>query len=231
MAKTSKTTTAKKAGTTKESVKKTSISSTTKAVKKATEKEKKTVTKKTATKKTAAKATPAGTTKKATLKTTAGKTTAAAKTKTPAGTVKKKTAITTATPKAPAKSMPVKKTPEKKISKNPALDIIVDAMYDKKAQQVVSLDFATIDAAICDYFVICNADSTTQVNAIADSVEEQLYKKMKQWPIRCQGRENSFWIIMDYGDVIVHIFQTEYRKFYRLEELWADAKTTWHEEQ
>ena len=142
---------------------------------------------------------------------------------------------------AGTKSVAEKKNPIKKVStKSPAksvkkvipsvLDTIVDAMWEKKAQQVVSLDFAAIDTAICNYFVICNADSAPQVNAIVDSVEDQMFKKTKQWPIRCQGKENGFWVIMDYGDFIVHIFQTEYRKFYRLEELWADAKITWHKE-
>ena len=130
-----------------------------------------------------------------------------------------------------AKNASVKKAPVKKIAKNPVLDLIVDAMREKKAQQVVSLNFSTVEVAICDYFVICNADSATQVNAIADNVEEQMFKKTKQWPIRCQGRENGFWIIIDYGDFIVHIFQTDYRRFYRLEELWADAKTTWYNEE
>ena len=132
---------------------------------------------------------------------------------------------------AVTKSVSAKKAPVKKTAKNPVLDVIVDAMREKKAQQVVSLNFATVEAAICDYFVVCNADSATQVNAIADSVEEQMFKKTKQWPIRCQGRENGFWIIIDYGDFIVHIFQTEYRRFYRLEELWADAKTIWYSEE
>jgi len=133
--------------------------------------------------------------------------------------------------KVVTKKTPTKKAAVKKIAKNPVLDVMVEAMHEKKAQQVVSLDFATIEAAICDYFVICNADSVTQVNAIADNLEEQMFKQTKQWPIRCQGRENGFWIIMDYGDFVAHIFQTEYRKFYRLEELWADAKTIWYNEE
>ena len=108
------------------------------------------------------------------------------------------------------------------------LQVIADAMLDKKAKAVVSLDLTSIGTAISDYFVVCNADSTTQVAAICDNVEESMYEKCKRGPIRKQGRENAFWVILDYGNIVVHIFKTEYREFYRLEDLWADAvKTTY----
>ena len=71
--------------------------------------------------------------------------------------------------------------------------------------------------------MICNGDSTTNVNAIADSVIEKMRTELGCKPLRTQGFENGFWIILDYGDIIAHIFLTEYRAFYRLEELWADA--------
>ena len=93
------------------------------------------------------------------------------------------------------------------------IDTIVEAMDDKKAQGIVSLDLSGFDGAICSHFVVCNADSTTQVDAISQSIEEKVV----------EGRQNSFWVAMDYTDVIVHIFQSELRDFYRLEELWADA--------
>lgn len=103
------------------------------------------------------------------------------------------------------------------------VDVIADAMADKKAQDVVSLDLTGIGTAIADYFVICNADSSTNVIAICDNIEEQMEIKCKRRVIRQQGRENAFWVIMDYGDIVVHVFQTEQRMFYRLEDLWADA--------
>ena len=111
------------------------------------------------------------------------------------------------------------------------LEVIAAAMLDKKAKDVVSLDLTAIGTAISDYFVVCNADSTTQVVAICDNVEEQMLEKCKRNPIRKQGRENAFWVILDYGNIVVHIFKTEYRDFYRLEDLWADAEKTEYNEQ
>lgn len=103
------------------------------------------------------------------------------------------------------------------------VDIIAQAMLDKKAQDVRALDLKKLGTGICDYFVICNADSCTQVGAIADFVEEQMHTTAKHKVKRSQGRENNFWIILDFSTIVVHIFQTPYRQFYRLEDLWADA--------
>lgn len=103
------------------------------------------------------------------------------------------------------------------------IEIIARAMLDKKAKNVTALDLRKIGTAISDYFVICNADSTTNVAAICDNVEKEMFEKTGVRPARAQGRENAFWIILDYVDVVVHIFQTPYREFYRLEDLWADA--------
>ncbi len=103
---------------------------------------------------------------------------------------------------------------------------IADAMLEKKGKNVCSLDLRAIGTSICDYFVICNADSGTNVISIADNIEEQMLVKCNRKVVRMQGRENAFWIIMDYANIVVHIFQTEYRQFYRLEDLWADAKMT-----
>lgn len=97
-------------------------------------------------------------------------------------------------------------------------------MLEKKASDVLSLDLRSIGTAICDHFVICNADSSTAVAAIADNVLVKMEEKAGKKVLRMQGLENGFWIILDYGDVVVHIFLTEYRQFYRLEDLWADAK-------
>ena len=103
------------------------------------------------------------------------------------------------------------------------LRVMADAMLDKKAQNVVDIDLRQIGTAITDHFMICNGDSTTNVNAIADSVIEKMRTELGRKPLRTQGFENGFWIILDYGDIIAHFFLTEYRAFYRLEELWADA--------
>lgn len=103
------------------------------------------------------------------------------------------------------------------------IETIVSGIQDKKGKNIVSLDLSGFDGAICSHFVVCNADSTTQVDAISQSIEEKVFEVMGEWPVRVEGRQNSFWVAMDYTDVIVHIFQSELRDFYRLEELWADA--------
>ena len=103
------------------------------------------------------------------------------------------------------------------------LRVIADAILDKKGQNVVSLDLRPIGTAITDFFVVCNADSTTNVSAIADNVEDRMIERLKKKVLRSQGKENRFWIIQDFGDIVVHIFQTEYRNFYRLEDLWSDC--------
>ena len=105
-------------------------------------------------------------------------------------------------------------------------DAIVRAMQDKKAANIVSLDLSTLEGSICDAFVICNAESTTQVAAIAGGIEEATAKELQDKPWRVQGLDNALRVAMDYGNVMVHIFQTEMRDFYRLEELWADAPAT-----
>ena len=104
------------------------------------------------------------------------------------------------------------------------LKVITDAMLEKKGQQVVSLDLSSIGTAISDYFVVCNADSTTAVAAIADNIIVRMEEKCGRKVLRMQGWENDFWIILDYGDIVVHVFLTQYREFYRLEDLWADAE-------
>lgn len=110
--------------------------------------------------------------------------------------------------------------------KDTDLKIIADAMLEKKGQNVISLDLKNIGTAISDYFIVCNADSTTNVNAIADNVEDRMVEKARRKVLRSQGKENSIWVILDYGDIVVHVFQTQYREFYRLEDLWADAEKT-----
>ena len=113
---------------------------------------------------------------------------------------------------------------------NTELKVIADAMLEKKGQDVVSLDLKPIGTAISDYFIVCNADSTTNVVAIADNVEERMIEKGRRKVVRTQGKENAFWVILDYGDIVVHVFQTPYRSFYRLEDLWADAERTLYED-
>ena len=106
---------------------------------------------------------------------------------------------------------------------NELIETIVGAIQDKKGKDIVSLDLSGFDGAICSQFVVCNADSTTQVVAIADGIEEAVREKLGQNVWRVEGTQPGLWLAMDYLDVVVHIFTTELRNYYKLEELWADA--------
>lgn len=105
-------------------------------------------------------------------------------------------------------------------------EIAVHGIQEKKGNDIVRLDLRDLNSAAADYFIVCNADSATQVKAIADSVEDEIYKKTQTNPWKKEGQENAEWIILDYFDVVVHIFKTEKRNFYGIEDLWGDAQTT-----
>ena len=105
-------------------------------------------------------------------------------------------------------------------------EIAVQGIQEKKGNDIVRLDLRNLNSSVSDYFIVCNADSTTQVKAIADSVEDEIYKLTQTNPWRKEGLENAEWIILDYFDIVVHIFRTEKRDFYGIEDLWGDAETT-----
>ncbi len=108
---------------------------------------------------------------------------------------------------------------------------IIDSIQGKKGKEIVSIDLQGLGTSLCDYFILCNGDSRTQVAAIAEGIEEQLKKKLGVAPHHKEGMENAHWVLLDYLDVVVHIFQKEYRDFYRLESLWADGKTRYFEDE
>lgn len=110
------------------------------------------------------------------------------------------------------------------------LNVIIEAIQDKKGKEIVSLNFGKLEQAFCDYFVICQGDSNTQVEAIANSVEEKTIKNANEKPLHMEGMQNANWVLVDYGNIIVHVFQSEYREFYNLESLWADAEQKKYEE-
>ncbi|MFO7940654.1 MAG: ribosome silencing factor [Bacteroidales bacterium] len=110
------------------------------------------------------------------------------------------------------------------------VEAIVEGIHRVKGQDVVSLQMNDLEHAFCDYFVICHGNSNTQVDAIADSVQETVRKEVQQKPWHKEGLNNSQWILLDYGDVLVHIFQKEDRNFYKLEDLWADATSKRYED-
>ena len=103
---------------------------------------------------------------------------------------------------------------------------IVKGIFEKQGEDVVKIDLRKLEIRIADYFIVCHAPSKTQVDSISYSVEDFVRKETGEKPIHIEGLENCFWVLIDYGDVIVHIFQEEYRKFYSLESLWADATIT-----
>ncbi|EDM36318.1 hypothetical protein PBAL39_11457 [Pedobacter sp. BAL39] len=105
-------------------------------------------------------------------------------------------------------------------------EIAVHGIQEKKGNDIVRLDLRELNSSVSDYFIICNADSSTQVKAIADSVEDEIYKSTQLNPWQKEGLENADWIILDYFDVVVHIFKTEKREFYGIEDLWGDAQAT-----
>lgn len=104
------------------------------------------------------------------------------------------------------------------------VEAVTLGMIDKKANNIVTINFAETKNAITDYFVICDASNPKQAEAIADSVERFTRKELKEKPIHTEGKENSEWIILDYFNVVVHIFQNDFRASYKLEELWADSE-------
>jgi ribosome-associated protein len=107
---------------------------------------------------------------------------------------------------------------------NGLLDSIVDGMQEKKAKNITILDLHKIENRIADYFVICDADSGTHVDAIADSVEEVVLKQTNEKPYHSEGQQNSEWILLDYINIVAHVFLRETREYYNVEGLWGDAE-------
>ena len=107
---------------------------------------------------------------------------------------------------------------------------IVDGMQNVKAHNIVLMDLTEIPNSITDYFVICHGESNTQVDSIAKSVEKSTFEQLNEKPLHKEGSDNSLWILMDYTNVMVHVFYKETRDHYDIEGLWADAKITKIEE-
>ncbi len=110
-------------------------------------------------------------------------------------------------------------------------DVVVRGMQDRKASDIVVLNLKHLQNAVADYFIICSANSDTQLDAIARSVEEEVEKTSGEMPWQTEGRTNREWVLLDYVDVVVHVFLRDRRKFYSLEELWGDAEIKYVEEE
>ncbi|MDT0295420.1 ribosome silencing factor [Mesonia ostreae] len=103
---------------------------------------------------------------------------------------------------------------------------IIKGIEDVKGNDIRILDLREIENTVCDYFVICNGTSNTQVNAIVNSVQKGVSKSLKDKPWHVEGTENAEWVLIDYVNVVVHVFQKHIREFYDIEGLWGDAKST-----
>ncbi len=103
------------------------------------------------------------------------------------------------------------------------IDNIIDVIINKKGKHVLKLDFTAIQNSVCKYFIICHGDSNIHVTAIAEAIEERVEEKNNEKVWKREGLENAQWVLLDYVDVVVHVFQKSYRDFYNLEDLWADA--------
>ena len=108
--------------------------------------------------------------------------------------------------------------------------VVVKGMQEMKAEDIVLMDLRSVNNAVADFFVICSGNSDTQIDAIAESVDHEVNKTDGQNPWHREGFNNKLWVLLDYVDVVVHVFKHENRKFYALESLWGDAKTTSYDE-
>ncbi len=109
-------------------------------------------------------------------------------------------------------------------------DLIVKGMQEKKASEIVVMDLRKVKNAVADFFIICSGSSDKQLDAIADSVDEEVFKGLKENPWHVEGKNNKEWMILDYINVVAHIFRKDRRTFYALEKLWGDAEITEIEE-
>jgi len=107
-------------------------------------------------------------------------------------------------------------------------ELAIHGIQEKKGNDVIRLDLRNLNSAVSDYFVICHADSATQVKAIANSIEDEIFKATQQDPWRKEGLEYGEWILLDYVDVVIHVFRTDKREFYGVEELWGDAEIKYY---
>jgi len=124
---------------------------------------------------------------------------------------------------------------DKKVSRltksSKILKTIIKAIQDKKGERLVLLDLRKIPEAVADFFLVCEATTNVQVRAIAHGVEDEVKKVIGETPYRHEGHQSMQWVLIDYVNIVVHVFQPEQRKFYRLEEMWSDAEATEYEDE
>ena len=124
------------------------------------------------------------------------------------------------------------KSSENKVSRltrnNKLFKTAIHAIQEKKGENIVSLDLKKIPEAVTDFFIICEATNTTQLKAIADSVEYEIKTKCGESPYKHEGHQGEQWILIDYVDMVVHVMLEDARKFYKIEEMWSDASRVEH---
>lgn len=103
---------------------------------------------------------------------------------------------------------------------------ILSGIEDVKGKEITILDLRDIENTVCDYFIICEGTSNTQINAIVNSIQRKVSKELKDNPWHVEGSDNAEWVLIDYVNVVVHVFQKHIRQYYDIESLWGDAKTT-----
>ncbi len=113
---------------------------------------------------------------------------------------------------------------KKQLKSDELTDLIVKGIQEKKGLNIVQLDLKGLSGAVTDYFIVCEANSTTQIGAIKDSIQEEVQKASGEKPWHVEGTSNLEWVLIDYVNVVAHVFQPEQREFYDIEGLWADAK-------
>lgn len=122
------------------------------------------------------------------------------------------------------------KKKSREVNTEQLVEEIINGLREKKGKDIVTLDLRKINSSVTDFFVLCTGDSNTHVNALAGSVEEEVRKAIKDKPWHVEGTSNGEWVLMDYVNVVVHIFQREIREHYNLEGLWADAELKEYDE-
>jgi len=115
---------------------------------------------------------------------------------------------------------------KEKTNADQLITTIIGGIEEVKGKEITILDLREIENTVCDYFIVCEGTSNTQVNAIISSIQKQVSKTLKDKPWHIEGSENAEWILMDYVNVVVHVFQKHIREYYDIESLWGDAKTT-----
>ncbi len=120
---------------------------------------------------------------------------------------------------------------KKTVSTDTLLSAILHELSQIKAHDIVLMDLRGIESAVCSYFVVCTGNSSTHVHSIAGQVEKQVSRTTGERPWHVEGADNAQWVLMDYADIVVHVFQEATRQFYDLESLWGDAKVTRIEEE